>query len=1135
MAEQVGTFEALARELGRALAPLEQLLAEGQVKDLFTELGLAIPGATPLPPAFVNALDDAVGAAAQLPPLLTQLEQAATGNDAGAIVNAGIALVKCVTRLVTSLETVANTLGASSGSLPGVQPADILAFAGELAGHVAEYALLTYLEGYWPSTTVFLRAIGLVDLVHDPGRPADATKPPGVRRSLHLDRLGQLLTSPIEHFQALYGWSAPTFDGQRLLEVVHDALFMFAVPSQLEPTAPASPVNQLHIALLRLVPETTVNPRGISLRFDADLGSDLSVELPFVGPAWKLGFDVQGALGAGVGVLFQPPLQASFVPAGGAGFKITLENKPAQPIVVLSLDGASRLTLDSFSAFVQADFHGASADLVVGGALKGGKLVIDTSGSDGFLQTILSGVHIESTFDLGLGYSSKSGIHFDGAGGIEIQLPTHVSLGPIELSALTISIGVKDGTFPVGLTTDIAASLGPLEVSVEALGFEAVFKIADHQKGNLGPLDLTPAFHPPKGAGLAIDTGLVRGGGYLFFDPDKGEYAGVAQLSIADLVTVTAVGLITTKMPDGSTGFSLLIIISADDLNIQLGFGFTLDGVGGLLGLNRAVLLDVLRDGVRTGAVNSIMFPHDVIANAPRIISDLKAVFPPQEGTFLIGPMAKFGWGTPSLISLSLGIIVEIPPGNIAILGVLAIILPDADTALIQIQVDFVGTLDFNEKLLAFDAGLFDSHILFMTLQGDMAVRLKWGDNAGFLLSVGGFHPAFTPPSGLDLPTMKRLQISILDTAVAKINVDSYFAVTSNTVQFGAHATLFFGVDGCNINGEVGFDVLFQFSPFYFDALVTGSLSLQVAGFDLLSISLRLDLSGPTPWRAKGSGSISILFFSVSVDFDITWGDSKDTSLPPIDVLPIFLAEASKQTNWKALPPASSNLLVSLRPLDPSLLVLHPLGALTLSQRALPLALKLDKVGNQQPDDVNQVDITAATSNGTQMPLSTATEQFALGQFQDLSDAEKLSRPSYQELKGGVTIGASGGLQSSKMTRRPIAYDITIVDKQSVKPLPLGLRYRGVNGLFNRFLPGSAAARSPLSFHGKSQLQPYTDKITVGAESFTVANTANNKALDATSTFSSEAMARQYMQAQVSASPSLVGTLHVLPNHEVTP
>src|SRR6185312_16342005 len=139
-------------------------------------------------------------------------------------------------------------------------------------------------------------------------------------------------------------------------------------------------------------------------------------------------------------------------------------------------------------------------------------------------------------------------------------------------------------------------------------------------------------------------------------------------------------------------------------------------------------------------------------------------------------------------------------------------------------------------------------------------------------------------------------------------------------------------------------------------------------------------LEGTSPWRAKGTGSISILFFSVDVNFDVTWGDPVNTSLPPVHVMPVFLAEINKQENWKALPPPSTNLMVTLRKLDPALLVLHPFGALTVSQRAIPLGLTIDKLGNKKPDDVNRVDIVGAASDGAQLPLKEADEQFAVGQ-----------------------------------------------------------------------------------------------------------------------------------------------------------
>ena len=82
---------------------------------------------------------------------------------------------------------------------------------------------------------------------------------------------------------------------------------------------------------------------------------------------------------------------------------------------------------------------------------------------------------------------------------------------------------------------------------------------------------------------------------------------------------------------------------------------------------------------MRTGAINSIMFPHDVSRQRAADHQRPAAILPAEQGTFLIGPMAKLGWGTPTLVSLSLGVIIEIP-GNIAILGVLKVALPADET-----------------------------------------------------------------------------------------------------------------------------------------------------------------------------------------------------------------------------------------------------------------------------------------------------------------------------------------------------------------------------------------------------------------------------------------------------------------------
>ena len=1009
------------------------------------------------------------------------------------------------------------------------------AFAQALAKALSDYAIASAITSHIPELGFGLKLLGLLDWQSQDRDPSHGLSRGHVHRGLQLDKFKDLIDDPGAHLLNTLGWGSPAFDPTDFFRLVREFF-----PREYDMQVGVQGGDPFLRACVVVRRDSSVNPPGLRITFLSNLSADKTLTTP-LNEQWRVGVTSNLRMTGGISGLLTPPLDLKLQPLGGeikGELRVFADRaEAARPFDLLA--GTGGLLLISANNLAAGLGIAASWNVADGTAhvnpllfanLDGVTLKIGSADADGFVAKLLASANIQGQFDLGLEWQADTGLRVTASGGVEIAIPIHKSLGPIEFEVVYLVLRIEsDGTLALEVSTGLTGTLGPITVTIDRIGALAKLRFASGADAKFGPFDLGLGFKPPSGAGLAIDAAIVKGGGYLYFDPDKGEYAGVAELSVAEIVTVKAIGLVTTKLPDGTPGFSLLVIISAEFTPIQLGFGFTLNGVGGLLGLNRSVLLDVLRDGVRTGAINSIMFPSNPVANAPKIISDLKAVFPPQQGTFLVGPMAKVGWGTPSLVTLSLGIIIEIPPGNIAILGVLKVALPEEDEAIILIQVNFVGILDFDKQLLSFDASLYESRIVFITLEGDMAIRLKWGDNPGFLLSVGGFHPAFHPPP-LDLPTLRRLTISILDYDWAKIKIETYFAVTSNTVQFGAHAYLFFGVDSAHISGQIGFDVLFQFSPFYFNAMISGSLDLQVGGLDLLSIDLRFSLEGPTPYRAHGTGSISILFFSIDVDFDVTWGDQQDTSLPPVHVLPIFVAEVQKQQSWKALPPPSSNLLVSLRQLDPALAVLHPFGALEVTQRALPLDLTLDKLGTQKPDDVNRLDITSATSGTFNYPLTPVEEQFAAAQYQQMTDAEKLSRPSFQQLKGGVTIGAAGGPQSSKMTRRKIAYQVTIIDKEPVRR-PLWLL--AIGALFHPFLAGAAVARSPLSFQAKSQLAPYADKVAVGPEGFTIASTHDNTAVAGQATFSSEAMASEYMQRRLDDDPSLAGTMHVLPNHEV--
>ena len=496
--------------------------------------------------------------------------------------------------------------------------------------------------------------------------------------------------------------------------------------------------------------------------------------------------------------------------------------------------------------------------------------------------------------------------------------------------------------------------------------------------------------------------------------------------------------------------------------------------------------------------------------------------------------MGKLGWGTPSIIQLSFGLIIEIP-GNIAILGVLLIALPEESIALIKIQVNFAGILDFDKKMLSFDASLFESRILYMTLEGDMAVRLKWGDQPDFILTVGGFHPSYSPPP-LALPTLRRLAINIINESYARIRVECYQAITSNTVQFGARSEMYFGFDAISLEGHFTFDALFQFSPFHFIIQISSGVTLKIFGMGVYGIRLQFTLEGPTPWRARGKGSISFLFFDVSADFDITWGEEKNTTLPDIQALPKLVEELNKREQWRTALPTHNNLLVTLRKLNEATesLVLHPTGTLIVNQKLLPLDLEIDKLGNQTISDIKRASITKGESGTEILTVSPEEEHFARAQYQKLTDADKLSKPSFEKMTGGarITVG-NQAIRCSKMVRRKINYEMIIVDLEPVKPLKFGVLFRQLDLLFGHFLKANTVSKSTLSKSHKKKLQPFEEKLDIKQEGFSVVNNSNNKVFDGKSNFSSQAAAEDYMKQLVAKDPNLNMELHIVSEFEV--
>ena len=1123
-------LQSILAEVGLAVAPLRAVSTPERAVAFFKQLGYDIPVG-----AFGTSLSGLATRADALISAIRKLAEASSEADIAAAITDIFTNMNAAVDAIRQLHDEIKAGGG--GALPNID---------DLPRRLTDFLILDYFDHLRPDVHEGLLTLGLIEHAASPA-------PNQPMRLVNWDRFASFLTQPGTIFDAVYSWES-SVDFEKVLGRLEGLMRAARLPGGRYPQTDSTRallgntstnLQELRFPFLQkgVTPDTYAQ-FGITLSPAEAQGAKKKgfALLPYIMGAASFQFDVcdRGQLTfqssadiKGVGVVVRPPFDAEGIlnAAGDFNASIKVAEKPdkAQETILVGSAGGSRLSVEGLGISWFAKTTSGKMDLGAEAQIQTLRLVIGGGDGDGFIQQILSGLNVKAEAQLGFGMGLLSGFYVTGGGKLAIELSVHIDLGPVAIEALQLSLEPTADKFKLGAGVNLTAKLGPLDASVEGIGLEADVQF---KHGNLGPAQLDLSFLPPKGVGLSVNAGVVTGGGFLYIDKDRGEYAGALQLEIANFLSVAAIGLISTKMPDGTPGFSLLIILTADfGAGIQLSFGFTLLAVGGLLGLNRTVLFQPLLDGIRTNAVQSIMFPQDVIANAPRIISDLRAIFPPQQGTFLIGPMAKIGWGEPTLISLSLGVIIEIPPGDAAILGILRAALPADELAILVLQVNFAGVLEFDKQRFYFFAALFDSHVLFLTISGSMGLLFAYGDNANFVLSVGGFHPQFNPPP-LPFPAPQRISIDIINESFARIHSDGYFAVTTNTVQFGAHSDFFFGFSACNVSGSSGFDALIQFSPFHFIAEISTQFSVQVFGIGVYGVGIDVSLSGPTPWHVHGTASLSFFLFSIDIGIDFTWGDNPNSTLPPVQVMPILTAEVQKASNWKAALPKNLKLLVVLRQLDPSEagFVLHPAGTLQVSQRTIPLDLKIDKVGSQAPTDANL--FALAVAGATLTKVRDLQEPFAPSQFRNFDDATKLSQPAFVPQDSGIELAGTASLATATAITRPLRYDLTVVDKESE---PVRHRYFAHSrAMFTNFLAGNSAGQSKLSANFRSVTRPQSGSVAVSAETFAVANQADNSVFHPeAAAFTSQAQAQDYVKNAIAANPSLDGTLHVIPQFEV--
>ena len=511
------TIGAIAQELGLALQPIETAVSsEGAFSAFMRVLGWDTSG-------YITAVQNLGSIVTNI---LSAVEDGLDPNQALNVISQIVNFFNAVSQL------------SSASGLPGtIDPTE---FANDFPGQLVDYLVGRYLLNNRPTLGASLLAAGVIRKTQ---KPAAGKRPAYVRIDIAWSDLGNVLSDPLSTFKGAYSWGGAAFDQQSFVNNM--ATFARALGL----TVFSVPVSASLKTQLTQGATSTTNLQDFTLRCqfignllseaDFTAGIDLYV-LPATAslmPGFALLPYVTGSAGATIGISDELSLvlKAAFDLAGGifisirpnqpvslatgifggspgsaAAFSIGLQNKDSSGTkqLLLGTEGASRLEYASltFTVGFRTDTQAASFYTEV--ALTDAALVISPgTDADGFLAKLLpSNLTVDASVTVGL--DSRLGIYFSGSSGLEIEIPAHISLGPIEIQSATFSVQPSAGAIPISLGATLAGNLGPLQAVVDDVGLTVNLSFPK-TGGNLGPVAAALAFKPPKGVGLSVDAGVV--------------------------------------------------------------------------------------------------------------------------------------------------------------------------------------------------------------------------------------------------------------------------------------------------------------------------------------------------------------------------------------------------------------------------------------------------------------------------------------------------------------------------------------------------------------------------------------------------------------------------------------------------
>jgi hypothetical protein len=407
------------------------------------------------------------------------------------------------------------------------------------------------------------------------------------------------------------------------------------------------------------------------------------------------------------------------------------------------------------------------------------------------------------------------GVSIDG-GSSAVWIPVQRSFGPLYIDQVGVEVREGAGGPFVGVLIDGAAHVGPLLAQVDDLG--VVIPVRNLHRPDRWTLDLRGlaiAFRQPP---VSIAGGLVK------YPGPPVEYDGMVSVQITNL-GINAVGAYA-RPRDAEGEFTSLFIFAALSQPVGGPPYLFVTGLGGGFGYNRQLRPpEIINEVPGFFLVSAI--DDNRLANDPMgALNQIGLRVPPKRGALWMAAGVRFTSFV--VVNTTAVAYVTLDRGfELGVLGVSRMALPDADAAVVSVELALKARYSSEEALLSVQAQLTDNSWIFTRdcqLTGGFAFFM-WFRESQFVLTLGGYHPAFQKPDRF--PTVPRLGFRWRVDDNLLVKGEAYFALTNSCVMLGGKLVATFDAGAVRAWFTAYADVLIAWDPFHYSVDIGISVGVE--------------------------------------------------------------------------------------------------------------------------------------------------------------------------------------------------------------------------------------------------------------------------------------------------------------------